>query len=299
MSLPRYNYFVVLLVCLLCIFISGCSGEEAPKTGKKQDPGGKRPVKMAYVDWASEKASSNVVKAVIEEEFNRRCELLSVSLIAMWEAVAAGDRDCTVAAWLPLQDSYYKRHKSDVDNLGPNLEPTRLGLVVPEYVDIDSIEQLNSHAQKFGNKIIGIDPYAGIMEKARRAIKKYDLDEFELVSGSGPTMTAALESAVKDRRWIVVTGWTPHWKHVKWSLKYLDDPKKVFGQREHIATIARKGLKQDMPEIYAFLDNFRWKPEDMAEVMLMAQDKDTTYAEAAEKWIRQNRDIVKGWIDGH
>ncbi|MBS3809996.1 MAG: glycine/betaine ABC transporter substrate-binding protein, partial [Desulfobacterales bacterium] len=113
------------------------------------------------------------------------------------------------------------------------------------------------------------------------------------------TMTAALENAIKDRRWIVVTGWTPHWKHAKWNLKYLDDPEKVFGHKEHIATIVRKGLKQDMPEIYAFLDNFRWAPEDMAEVMLMAQDKDTTYAEAAERWIRKNRDIVNGWLDGH
>jgi glycine betaine/proline transport system substrate-binding protein len=29
----------------------------------------------------------------------------------------------------------------------------------------------------------------------------------------------------------------------------LNDPKKVYGGEEHIATIVRKGLKEDMPEV--------------------------------------------------
>lgn len=47
-----------------------------------------------------------------------------------------------------------------------------------------------------------------------------------------------------------------HWKFGRWNLKFLDDPENVFGGEEHINTIVRKRLKNDMPEVYAFLDRF-------------------------------------------
>lgn len=83
-------------------------------------------------------------------------------------------------------------------------------------------------------------------------------------------MTAALGNAIQNNENIVVTSWTPHWMFARWDLKYLDDPKEVYGGAEQIHTITRKGLKEDLPEAYAILSNFNWTPEDMGEVMLMA-----------------------------
>lgn len=291
---------VLILICILSLslILSGCSSnEEEQKSAITESPGQKPTVKIVYVDWASEIASSNVVKAVIVDELNMNCELLSVSLIAMWEAIAVGDQDAMVSAWLPsLQAHFLDKFKSQVDHLGPNLKGTKIGLVVPQYVSIDSIDELQEHQENFDNKIIGIDPHAGIMEKAAAALKEYKLDKYQLVSGSGPTMTRTLESAIAEGNWIVVTGWTPHWKFARWDLKYLKDTKNVFGKNEYIGTIVRKGLKNDMPEVYRFLDNFHWSPDDMAQVMLWAQDQDTTYLEAARRWIKNNQDIVKVWL---
>jgi glycine betaine/proline transport system substrate-binding protein len=287
------------LALLVCLISCGCLEGKAPEKQDKAASSGKEPVRIVYVDWASELASSHVVQAVIQERLNRRCELLPVTLIAMWEAIAAGDQDGMVAAWLPsLQGRYLKEFSSQVDNLGPNLEGTRIGLVVPEYVDISSIKQLKGQAGAFDRKIIGIDPHAGLMEKTEAAMQAYGLDPFQLVSGSGPTMTTTLGKAIAERRWIVVTGWTPHWKFAKWDLKYLADPKNIYGDKEHISTIVRKGLKEDMPRVYRFLDAFRWRPEDMEQVMLLAQDAETGYAEAARQWVRNNEALVSSWVEG-
>ncbi len=258
----------------------------------------KEPVKIVYVDWASEVASSNVIKAVIQEKLDRECELLAVSLKAMWESLAAGDQDGMVAAWLPsLQQKYLEKYGAKVENLGPNLEGTRTGLVVPEYMGIESITELKNYREKLSGKIVGIDPQAGIMGKTAQAIKAYQLDKFELISGSGPTMTTILGKAIKEKRWVVVTGWTPHWMFARWDLKYLDDPRNIFGDKEYIGTFVRKGLKKDMPRVYTLLDNFKWDPEDMAQVMLYAQDEDTDPYHAALRWIRENESLVNSWLD--
>ena len=122
------------------------------------------------------------------------------------------------------------------------------------------------------------------------------MDDLELVSGSGATMTAALKDAIKNEEAVVVTGWTPHWKFARFDLKYLDDPKKVYGGAEQIHTIAREGLEEDMPEAYAILDAFEWTPEQMGEVMLMNQADDADPYENAKQWVEENQDLVQEWL---
>lgn len=285
----------VLFIVLFLLFMSGCS---AAQTAEQQDAPEEEPVKIVYVKWDSEIASSNVLKAVIEEKIGYEAELLPVTLTALWESIAAGDQDVTVAAWLPsLQQEAKQTYKDEVEILGPNLEGTRIGLAVPEYVDIDSIEELNENAKKFDGKIIGIEPDAGIMEKTEDVMEEYNLeDRFELVSGSDSTMSTALGNAIEEKRWIVVTGWTPHWKFAKWDLKYLKDPKNVYGEEEHISTIVRKGLEEEKPKVYNFLDNFYWQASDMEECMLLIQRDDLTAEEAAREWIARNEALVEEWL---
>src|SRR6056297_2480877 len=292
-----YLGHAIILLIVILLLSAGCT-KSSSSVSNKDNSKVQEPVKLVYVEWASELASAHVVKAVIEEKLDRKCQLLSVSLIAMWESIAAGDQDATVAAWLPsLQSRFLEEHRSKVQDLGPNLEGTKIGLVVPEYVSIDSINELESHAGKFDNKIIGIDPHAGIMDKTVAAIEAYKLENMELVTGSGPTMTNILGKAIQDRRWIVVTGWTPHWKFAKYDLKYLQDPLGVYGEEERIHTIVRKGLQEDMPEVYSFLENFYWEPEDMQAVMLLAKNENLAYQGAAQKWIKQNEELVDSWIE--
>jgi glycine betaine/proline transport system substrate-binding protein len=47
----------------------------------------------------------------------------------------------------------------------------------------------------------------------------YDLD-YDQVTSSGPAMVASLEKAIRDKEWIVVTGWKPHFKWAQHDLKY-------------------------------------------------------------------------------
>src|SRR5699024_2979472 len=127
-------------------------------------------------------------------------------------------------------------------------------LVVPDYVPINSIEQLNENKDKFNGEIVGIDAGAGIMKATEEAIPAYNLD-FDLLTSSEAGMTATLKKAIDKKRWVVVTGWRPHWMFSRFDVKMLDDPKGIYGQEEKIVAVAREGFKEDHPFVAKFIEN--------------------------------------------
>lgn len=287
----------------------------APGTAIASEPGSRPVVTVAYVEWSTEIASSNLVKAVLEEHLGVSCRLVPLTTEQMWQAVASGEADASVSAWLPhTQALYAERYGEQVINLGPNLEGTRIGLVVPNvtegrltagtglrnrpYVTIDSIDEMAEHGGEFHYRVVGIDPGAGIMHRTREALESYGLEDYRLIESSEVSMLAELSHAIRRQKWIVVTGWLPHWMFARWELKFLDDPKGVFGGSGHISTIVRAGLEEDMPDVYRFLDRFEWTPEEMGQLMLWIREDSGLYAyEKALRWIRTHEDRVASWLD--
>ena len=157
--------------------------------------------------------------------------------------------------------------------------------------------------QKLGPQInytiTGIDAGAGIMASTQTALTDYGLakDNWQLQTSSTAAMTSTLDKAIKDKRPIVVTGWQPHWMFTKFPIKFLKDPKNVYGKAENIHTIVRKGLKKDKPEAYTILDRFNWKPKQMSDVMLKVNGG-MDPQKAAEQWIKANPKQVAEWTKG-
>lgn len=161
----------------------------------------------------------------------------------------------------------------------------------------DDGNNTTSYSEQLDYTITGIEPGAGITQQALNSLEEYEnLEGWELLESSTVGMIGALDNAIKNEEPIIVTGWTPHWMFSGYDIKYLEDPKGVFGGAENINTIVRLGLEEDMPSAYTVLDRFYWEPSDMEEVMYEAQD--IPFEEAAHNWIENNQDKVNEWIDG-
>ncbi|HER6043236.1 TPA: ABC transporter permease/substrate binding protein [Streptococcus pyogenes] len=250
-------------------------------------------VNIAYVQWDSEVASTHVIAEVLKNE-GYHVTLTPLDNAVMWQTVANGNADFSTSAWLPVtHGQQYKKYQSKLDDLGSNLEGTKLGLAVPKYMtDVNSIEDLSKQADQ---KITGIEPGAGIMAAAKKTLKEYhNLSSWELVAASTGAMTTSLDQAIKKKDPIVVTAWSPHWMFAKYDLKYLKDPKETFGSTENINTIARKGLKKDLPNVYKIIDKFHWTQKDMEAVMLDI-NKGMSPEAAAKKWVEANKSKVSSW----
>ncbi|NLX17725.1 MAG: glycine betaine ABC transporter substrate-binding protein [Desulfobulbus sp.] len=252
-------------------------------------------VRIVYVEWDCATASTMVAQAALEK-MGYEVETLPVAAAVMWQALGSGDADATLTAWLPvMHGGYLSALKDKVESVSVIADNARIGWVVPSYVTISSIEELNDHAEKFDNVIVGIDPGSNTMQLAEKAIEEYGLN-FELVDGSGAIMTAVLANAIKEKRWVVVTGWSPHWMFGKWDLRYLDDPKGVLGGEERIEAVVRKGLKTDMPEVYTFFSNFSWDSSQQLQMVMAWNQDGGTPEENAQRFLKEYPDTVNRWM---
>ncbi|WP_430609930.1 ABC transporter permease/substrate binding protein [Enterococcus sp. DIV0876] len=249
-------------------------------------------VNLAYVEWDTEVASTHVVAEVLSE-MGYEVNTTPLDNAIMWESVAKGEVDGMVAAWLPsTHEAQYEQYQDQVENLGPNLEGAKLGIVVPSYMDVDSIADLSDEA---GKTITGIEPGAGVVSAAEQTVATYDnLSDWQVATSSSGAMTVALGQAIKNQEDIVITGWSPHWMFAKYDLKYLDDPEGTMGDAESINTMVRQGLSEDMLEVYEVLDKFSWTQEDMEEVMLAINDG-TSAEDAAKDWVDNHAEEVAAW----
>lgn len=292
---------IVLMLALLlaATALTGCANNN---NGTTEDPGTDGPaaggtVKLAYVNWAEGIAMTHLAAAVLEDKLGYTVNLTMADAAPVFTSVASGNTDAFLDVWLPVtHEEYLNQFGNDIVDMGIVYENALLGLVVPAYVDIDSIEDLNENKDLFGGQIIGIDAGAGLMSATERAIEEYGLD-YKLITSSGPAMTAALGKAIDNNEAIVVTGWAPHWKFAKWDLKVLEDPKLALGEVENIHKYARKGLEEDMPEVATFIKNFRMTEAELGDLMGAIEEDGGEPLDIARSWMNEHEELVNSWLN--
>ncbi|MBC3348287.1 MULTISPECIES: glycine betaine ABC transporter substrate-binding protein [Pseudomonas] len=251
---------------------------------------------IGYVDgWSDSVATTHVAAEVIKQKLGYDVKLQAVATGIMWQGVATGKLDAMLSAWLPVtHGDYWTKNKDQVVDYGPNFKDAKIGLIVPEYVKAQSVADLKTD-DSFKNRIVGIDAGSGVMIKTEQAIKDYDLTGYQLKASSGAGMIAELTRAEKKKESIAVTGWVPHWMFAKWKLRFLEDPKGVYGAAETVNSIGSKELDAKAPEVVAFLKKFQWNSKDeIGEVMLAIQEGAKPDA-AAKDWVAKHPDRVKEW----
>ncbi|MDZ7836375.1 MAG: glycine betaine ABC transporter substrate-binding protein [Alkalibacterium sp.] len=97
---------------------------------------------LVSTPWDTERSSSHVMEIVLEE-LGYDVDITNVDPVVMFQAIAYDEGDASLAPWLPLTfGSYYDEYEDQIVDLGPNMTGAQNGLVVPAYMDVDSIEDL-------------------------------------------------------------------------------------------------------------------------------------------------------------
>jgi glycine betaine/proline transport system substrate-binding protein len=252
-------------------------------------------VKITYPDWPEGVLLTHMAASVLEDKMGYEVKLTLADPEVIYDSVATGTQDVYLDAWLPFTHSlYWEKHAFNLERLGTVIQRARIGLAVPTYVEVDSINDLNEHRAALDGKIIGIEEDAGITTMTNRAIDEYKL-EFKQINSGSAAMTTALERAIAAKKPIVMTGWTPHWMFARYELKMLQDSKNVY-QPDGIRKFARLGFSEDFPDANRFLKRFALTEEQLNALLLEIHDAKQSQDVIIDNWLSANADIVEAWI---
>ncbi|MHA7110886.1 glycine betaine ABC transporter substrate-binding protein [Sunxiuqinia elliptica] len=277
----------VAIVLLGFVGLTACTSQ--PQQNSSSEP---QQVKLVYTDWSEAVALSQLSKLMLEEEMGFEVQLKLVGVDSAYAELARGDADVFADAWLPeTQSQYWVKYADSLEKLSILYPHARTGLVVPEYSRFHSIEDLKASE----TAIVGIEADAGIMFQTRRAIMDYQLSTVSLKNLSEKEMTTQFAEAYKRMEELVITGWEPHWLFDRFKVRFLDDPKLVFGEQENIYAIATKGLEGRFPQVVRLFERMQLSEKQMNSLIyLMSSEADPE--DGVREWMQKNEYLVNQWV---
>lgn len=244
------------------------------------------PVRIGWVNWSDTEITVKLATTALQEHLKQPVKLVMADIGIQFQALANGSIDLIPMVWLPsTHKAFYDKHKDKLEDLGVLYEG-RIGMAVPTSIplsEVASVEDLNKPEvrEKFGGKILTSEVGNGQYKLTVKAIEEYKLDGYKLVASSESGMLNELDRNLKRDKWSLVNAWSPHWMFSKWSLRYLDDPKQIFGGAEQIHAVARKGFSQEYPEVAYFFAHYAIPKEDLEALMMQARETSSDKAVAA------------------
>lgn len=245
--------------------------------------------------WPEGEAASYLWKIILEDKgYDVTLEYADAGPV--FAGLSTGDYDVALDGWLPLTHADYVEEYSDVVDLGAWNEDAVLTLAVNEDAPITSIDELAANADAFGNKIVGIEPGAGLTQATQeQVIPTYGLEDMEFITSSTPAMLAELSAAIDAGENVVVTLWRPHWAYDEFPIRDLEDPEGTLGAEESIHTMARPGFEDDYPQLAEWLKAFTLDSEllySLENVMYNVDDVPRDFTDVVTQWMSENQEYV-------
>jgi glycine betaine/proline transport system substrate-binding protein len=255
-------------------------------------------VSIGYVPWDEVTAATYLWEHILEEQ-GYTVEVTQLEPAAVYAAVAQNNTDLFLAAIPETQGDYWDEFGYNFTSVAEWYKPLKHSLVVPEYVDVDSITDLEGRAAEFGGRIVGIEPGSGLMKETTKAAEAYDLSGYDVIEGSSAAMLAEFERAVAAQEPIVAAAWNPHWAVAEYGMKFLEDPENVYVDGGVYHVIASEDA-QEKQELISLLDDFSMSDEDLMPLLTELRDAGSgNEAAAVDAWLEDdaNQALVDSWIN--
>jgi len=276
--------------------LSGCSTSAEPDADSSAGNGDKKDITIAVFNgWDEGIAVSELWKAILDEKgYNAELEYADVAPV--FSGLSTGDYDFTLDVWAPgTHATYIEEYGDDTTDLGAWNEEAKLTIAVNEDAPIDSLADLAANADEFNNRIVGIEPAAGLTAAVNdEVIPAYGLEDMEFLTSSTAAMLTELTAATSAGENIVVTLWQPHWVYTKVGIKNLEDPEGALGTAESIHAYGKSDFSTDFPQATEWLGDFKMDLEQLGSLeKVMFVDYDgQDFGPIVAQWIEDNQEYV-------
>ncbi|MBB0244910.1 glycine/betaine ABC transporter substrate-binding protein [Streptomyces alkaliphilus] len=290
---------------------SGAGGEDGEWTGE---------VVIAQPNWVGAAANAAVAVHVLQEDLGIDARVQQLDETLAWDGLDDGSIHAILEDWggAPEKEQLYIEEKGSVVHAGELGVVGHIGWFVPKaYADANpevlNWENLNDFADDFrtaesGDKgqLLNGDP--GFTSYDKEIVRELDLN-FEVVEGgSEEALISAIQRADRDGTPLLTYWWEPHWLNAEVELVEVELPPYTEECYEDLSAIACAYPEVDLPKFLnvdfsenggvaaEFLKNFRWDTEDQEYVAQLIQAEGMDQADAAARWVEENRDKVEAWL---
>lgn len=264
-------------------------------------------VYFSDVGWTDITATTATASVVLDGlGYKTKTQLLSVPVT--YKSLENGDIDVFLGNWMPTMEGDIKayRERGTVETIHKNLDGAKYTLAVPKYVydaGVKTFADIAKFADKFGNKIYGIEPGNDGNRLIQDMIDQnaFGLKGFSVVESSEAGMLSQVKRKKRRNQWIVFLGWEPHPMNANFELMYLEGGDDFFGPNLGGATVhtnVRKGYLEECSNVGKLLTNLTFTLQMENEVMSMILDENKNPNDAAKAWLKANPQVLDKWLDG-
>jgi glycine betaine/proline transport system substrate-binding protein len=276
---------------------------------------------MAINPWVGYEADAYVVGTLAETELGCTVNYKDLKEDVSWQGFGTGDVDVVIEDWghPDLEDKFFEGSGDGTAmDFGPTGNVGIIGWYVPpwlaeEHPDILEWKNLNKYADDFATsesggkgQFLGADPSYVQFDEA--IIDNLGLDFQVVFSGGEAASITAFQNAEKNKEFLIGYFYEPQWLFAELPLAKVKLPPYEEGCQDVPAKVdcdyPETPLKKIVSTEWAESDstavdlvkNFQWTNEDQNLVAkYISQDK-MKPADAAQKWIDENQDLVQEWL---
>ncbi len=266
-------------------------------------------ISFANVSWTGVTVKTELGKLVLKS-LGYKVKSSNLSVPIAYQAMDSGDADIFLGNWMPsmetISNKFFKR--GTVEQLVVNMQGAKYTLAVPSYVAAGGLKDfadIAKFANKLDHKIYGIEAGNDGNQIIQHMIDEdmFGLGDIKVVATSEPIMLTEVQNFVREGKWIVFLGWSPHYMNQLIDMTYLTgSTAETFGKNNGTATVytnVRKGFAEGHPNVTRFLKNFVFPIDMMNEIsQLLHDDHGLNHASAGLAWVKQHPDVYRGWLQG-
>ncbi|WEO76124.1 glycine betaine ABC transporter substrate-binding protein [Cryobacterium sp. SO2] len=285
---------VMALGAVGLLAFTGCAAAEAETVGDGNSDNKDLTIAV-FNGWDEGIAASELWKAILDEK-GYNVELEYADVAPVYAGLSTGDYDLNLDVWLPnTHASYLKEYGDEITEVGAWNDEAKNTIAVNADAPIDTLAELAENADLFDNRLVGIEPGAGLTEAVtENTIPTYGLEDMDYQTSSTAAMLTELTAAEKSGENIAVTLWEPHWAYGSFDLKNLEDPEGTLGIAETIHAYGKKDFATDFPQATKWIGDFKLDLEQLTslETAMFVDYDGQDYEPIVAKWIEDNQEYV-------
>ncbi len=269
------------------------------------EPDSCKKVRFSDVGWTDIQATTGLTTSILKGlGYEPTVEPLSVEVT--FQSMKNKDIDVFLGNWMPSMTSQIEPYTKEgtIETLpAANLEGAGYGMVVPTYVadaGVKDLKDLSAHKEEFEGKIYGIEPgndgnkiVQGFIDDPANGLQGW-----ELVESSEQGMLTQADKLMKDKKWVVFLGWTPHPVMGGMSLHYLSGVEAAGFGPATVFTNTRPGYATECPNVGKLLSNLKFDLAMEGAMMdaILAEGKDGETA--GKEWLAKNPQALETYLAG-